>query len=202
MGTVPGAEPLVKYHDLDGPLQGEFYSALGLLIHRFTEAEEDIIHDIQAFIASSCSRDRDLQALPVIGLLTAEMPIKYLMDYAEIVAEDVRKYTKGQLKSLRIARKKFDDIRDLRNLISHQAAYFDQFSEVPFAYVRQHAEKRPAKYRTIFIGIDVLKAAAADVGEIGYRYRCFLGGKSPDEDQEPTWQYRSDMLVQKNFHQS
>ncbi|RWR09783.1 hypothetical protein [Paenirhodobacter populi] len=202
MGTVPDGEPLVKYHDLDGPLQGEFYAALGLFIHRFTEAEEDIIHSVQSFITASCNKDRGLSALPVISILTAEMPTKYLMDYAEIIAADVRGYTKAQMSKIKKARKRFDDLRDLRNLVSHQAAYFDPFSEIPFIYMRQAAEKRIAKHRTISIGVSVLSAAAADVGQSGYRYRCFLADSPPDEEQEPTWRYKPDMLIQKNLHRS
>lgn len=191
MGYVEDAEPLIEYHDLNGPLQDQFYHALGHFLTKYTEAEEDIVHALRGFFSRTCKGSIDTSS--VIHILTAGAPVGALMDAAAVVAEEVIGYDQQALTLLKTCRSRFDKIKALRNLVAHQPAGFSPFTPTPFAIVKQTSERRIQDFRTIFIGVDAVEAAAHDVPLAGYLYRLALA-RTQAEDPEPTWRYKSELL--------
>jgi hypothetical protein len=198
MGSVKDATPVVVYHDLDGPLQDQYYAALGTFIQRFTETEEDLVQNLQWFMSESAGGPHS-QA--VVHTLTAEMPLRYLFEYAQIIARDVLNYTKAELAEITKLRARMATLSELRNIVAHQPGYFSPFTEEPFAFYRQAREKEVKNFHTLYIGIDALEAASHDYPIAGYLYRCRLGRARPVEHQAPTWRYTPNLLTRVN-HQN
>lgn len=193
MGYVEDAEPVVVYHDLNGPLQSKFYELLGEFITKYTAAEEDIIRATRAFLSVAASGD--LRPLPVIHIVTAAAPVGALMDISLVVAEEIRQFTDVEISRLKKAASQFEIYKGLRNLLAHQAANISPYTELPFAINKTTSEKRQKDFRTIYIGTEALEAAIHDAPLAGYHYRLALGRADVPADKSPTWQYTSSLLV-------
>lgn len=197
-------EPLVKFHDLDGELQDQYFYALGKFMHRFTETEADLYRALRSFIASYVGRDKSKDADTLVEITTADAPLRPLLDMAEALWRLRYSPGAGHLEKLARVRTHLHALQQLRNLLAHQPADFSPFTEIPFV-VDKGAKYGKSDVIRDFVSLDipVLEAAAEDAPKAGYLYRAYISDPNFEaEDQAEPWRYRPDMLSRERLRWS
>ncbi|MFE3839602.1 hypothetical protein [Pseudogemmobacter sonorensis] len=187
--TGPNAIPVIVHHEIDGPLESDYFEALGRFIFAFSSAERDLGDALRQFIAKRSGGEHSSE---IVNICTKGAPIKPLMDMAESVWHRLCAPNDDACNALSRARAQFTLVQELRNVLAHEPLYPDHFTEEPQAAAFKYiTDKKSTSGKMIRVTLSDLRAAAEDAGDAAYLYSCILTDSSATlsvEMQKP-WQY-------------
>ncbi len=199
-GTPEGWKPLVLHHEHDEPLQSEFLLALGRFMDAYARAEVDLVSEVRNFIAWHGGKNSFGPLSEVVAVLSEKLPVAYLLEAAEALLERRARLTKAQAARLKECTSHMEDLRSLRNLLAHQPADLDPFSEVPFVAMKRRSKGGDIKLEVTKLQPEVLVNAAEDITTAVYLYRDLLyDPSSPAWERRQPWRYTRAQLLKQHL---
>lgn len=194
-----GFVPAVLYHEQDEPLQSGYWLALGRFMDAYARAEVDLVNDVRDFMARHAGKSAFGPLTEVVAVLSERLPVAYLLEAAEALLHRRTKLTKAQEARLKECRSHMEDLRTLRNLLAHQPADLDPFSEVPFVALKRRHKGAAVKIEVTKLRPEVLVNAAEDITTVVYLYRDLLHDPSTAAwEQRQPWRYTRAQLLEQH----